>query len=85
MDEKVLALTDFRLAGFLVARRVPLLQTAINEKNEVVFFFNDEDRQATQCVTSFPGSPEQVYDAACKAMFDLVKASLRQGRLQRKE
>ena len=85
MEEQLptLALTDFRLAGFLVSRRIPLVQTALNGKNEVVFFFNDEGGKATQCVTDFPGSPEQTYDAACKAMYDLVKARLRQGRLQR--
>lgn len=81
IEVHTIALTDFRLAGFLVARHIPMIYVTVNDRNEVVFVFQDDDGKATQCITAFPGSPEQVYDVACKTMYDLVKARLRQGKL----
>lgn len=66
-------LTDFRLAGFLSARGVPLLKAELNGKREVVFLFGPG---AQDLLASYPGSPEQKYDAACKAMHDVVKVTL---------
>ena len=66
-------LTDFRLAGFLVAREVPLVRTTMNGKKEVVFVFGEG---AQETLSRYPGSPEQKYDASCKAMHDVVRATL---------
>lgn len=74
---KDVSLTDFRLAGFLVSRGVTLLRTSKNNKGEVIFTFDDSDGLATKTLMSFPNSPEQRYDSACKTMYDLVKVELR--------
>lgn len=74
---KELSITDFRLAGFLVSRGVSLLRTSKNGKGEVVFTFDDSEGFATKTLMSFPNSPEQRYDSACKTMYDLVKIELR--------
>lgn len=66
-------LTDFRLAGFLVARNQVLARTEVNSKNEVVFVFSLD---ALAILDQFSGSPEQQYDHACKAMHKLVRATL---------
>jgi hypothetical protein len=73
----VVSLTDFRLAGFLVSKGATLLRTSKNNKGEVVFTFDDSDGTATKTLMSFPNSPEQRYDSACKTMYDLVKVELR--------
>ena len=70
-------LTDFRLAGFLVARGQKLLSTEINQKREVVFVF---ELGAFEILAQFPGSPEQTYDTSCKAMHGMVRAALGQKR-----
>lgn len=66
-------LTDFRLAGFLSARGVTLVKVELNGKREVVFLFG---AGAQDLLASYPGSPEQRYDAACKAMHDVVKVTI---------
>ena len=73
-------LTDFRLAGFLVARGATFLGTSKNSRGEVVFSFDDEDGSATKALTAYPSSPEQRYDASCKTMYDLVKVELKKRR-----
>ena len=82
MPEKLpeFRLTDFRQAGFLTVKKVPFLGTDINTRQEVVFIFNDESGLASSAIHSYPGSEEQQYDAACKAMHDLVKMTLAQNR-----
>lgn len=71
-----LRLTDFRMAGFLVAREVAFVGTEINARGEVVFIFgNATDPKAKDVVNQYPGSPEQKYDAACRTMHGLVKVA----------
>ena len=70
-------LTDFRLAGFLIARGAKFLGTSKNERGEVVFTFDDTDDKATNILTEYPTSVEQRYDSSCKTMYDLVKVELR--------
>ena len=65
-----LELTDFRLAGFLTTRGVPFRGTDMNRKGEVLFLF---DSEAVEELNKYPGSAEQVYDAACRTMHDFVK------------
>jgi len=73
----VIELTDFRLAGFLIARGAKFLGTSKNERREVVFSFDDSDQKATSILTEYPTSQEQRYDSACKTMYDLVKVELK--------
>lgn len=73
----VVELTDFRLAGFLIARGAKFLGTSKNERREVVFSFDDSDGSATRILTEYPTSAEQRYDASCKTMYDLVKVELK--------
>ena len=83
MEEKEsVKITDFRLAGFLVARGAKFLGTDVNHKGEVVFSFCSEDSDASthDLLTEYPGSLEQRYDAACKTMHDLVKVVLMNSR-----
>ena len=77
-DSKVVSITDFRLAGFLVARGAKFLGTTVNSKSEVVFRFcaQEGEHSASTLLTQYPGSPEQSYDSACKTMHDLVKVAL---------
>jgi len=72
------SLTDFRMVGFLVARGLALAGTAVDERNDVVFYFDDGEGQATALLNQFPGSPEQVYDSSCKTMFDFVRQKQKQ-------
>lgn len=67
----MLRLTDFRMAGFLVARGIPLASTETNRKDEVVFIFEHEDAQKT--LHLYPTSLEASYDAACKNMQNFIK------------
>jgi hypothetical protein len=73
----LLRLTDFRMAGFLVARGASFKGTDTNGKNEVVFRFEDSDGTATEILNQYPGSPEHTYDSACKTMHDFVKMAIR--------
>ena len=77
-EPKVVKITDFRLAGFLVSRGAKFLGTDTNPKGEVVFTFCDEpsESSATTLLNQYPGSSEQSYDSACKTMHDLVKVAL---------
>ena len=75
--KKTISLTDFRLAGFLVARGAKFLGTRKNDRGEVVFSFDDVNGEASQLLTQYPASPEQRYDSSCKTMYDLVKVELR--------
>lgn len=74
-DAKILRLTDFRMAGFLVARGCMFAGTETNLKGEVVFMFKDNtgspDPQET--LNAYPMSDEWRYDAACRSMHDFVK------------
>lgn len=79
-EEKVVRLTDFRMAGFLSSRGVALRKTEMNGSNEVVFVFNDEGGEATKGLFAFPNSDEQRFDSACKAMLELVKIHQRNNR-----
>jgi hypothetical protein len=74
-ESKDIRLTDFRLAGFLVARGTKFQGTDINDRQEVVFIFNNEENVAQNSLNEYPGSPEQRYDAACKTMHDFVKVA----------
>jgi len=80
VEEKTsVKITDFRLAGFLVARGAKFLGTEINHKGEVVFTFcsdSDDGVSTHDLLNKYPGSLEQRYDAACKTMHDLVKVVL---------
>jgi hypothetical protein len=78
--QTLLRLTDFRMAGFLSVRKAVLHGTEVNARREVVFLFEDAKGEATALLTSFPSSQEQKYDAACRAMHDLVKMVLAQKR-----
>lgn len=74
-DSKDIRLTDFRLAGFLVARGAKFQGTDINDRQEVVFIFDNTENVAQDFLNQYPGSPEQRYDAACKTMHDFVKVA----------
>lgn len=74
LDE--IEITDFRMAGFLVANNVEFTGSKINNRGELVFFFSNRPingKTADHVINQYPGSKEQRYDAACKAMHDLVK------------
>tara|TARA_R110002153_G_scaffold82744_2_gene208616 strand:- start:330 stop:563 length:234 start_codon:yes stop_codon:yes gene_type:complete len=73
----VVELTDFRLAGYLIAKGAKFLGTTKNDRREVVFSFDDSAGEATQLLTEYPTSLEQRYDASCKTMYDLVKVELK--------
>jgi len=77
-DPKIVKITDFRLAGFLVARGAKFLGTDTNPKGEVVFSFcaDQGGKSASIILNQYPGSPEQSYDSSCKTMHDLVKVAL---------
>lgn len=66
-------LTDFRLAGFLIARGLTMLRAETNSRQEVVFVF---DAVARAVLIEYSGSAEQRYDAACKATHGIVRATL---------
>jgi hypothetical protein len=74
-----LAVTDFRLAAFMVTHGVKLLRTAVDPTNpkEVVFFLQPGD-EAVAVMHSYVGSTEERYDAACRTMQTLVKQALKQ-------
>lgn len=74
-EKKDIRLTDFRLAGFLVARGVKFQGTDINDRQEVVFIFDNDENVAQDTLNQYPGSSEQQYDAACKTMHDFVKVA----------
>ena len=74
-EKKDIRLTDFRLAGFLVARGAKFQGTDINDRQEVVFIFANEENVAQDLLNQYPGSSEQKYDAACKTMHDFVKVA----------
>lgn len=72
-----LHLTDFRMAGFLVARGQKFVRMKKNDDGDTVFIFHDRSVQdgmtASEILNLYPGSPEYQYDAACRAMHDFVK------------
>ena len=72
MDE--LSITDFRLAGFLLARNVPFLRTEQGDRGEVHFVFCNKNNLAVNTLNLYPNSVEQKYDSSCKTMHDFVKA-----------
>ena len=74
-----LKLTDFRMAGFLLARDVQFRGTE-SDGSDVVFVFDDVGGIASKTLDLYPGSPEQKYDAACKTMHDMVKIKKRSRR-----
>ena len=69
-----LALTDFRLAGFLLARGIKFIRTQETPSGDLAFVFDNTDNAATDCLNEYPNSPEQRYDSSCKTMHDFVKA-----------
>ena len=82
VEEGVLGITDFRMAGFLVARGIPFLRTLppANSKNEVIFCFDNSGNKALDAMNQYPNSAEQRYDAACRTMHDMVRMVSRQGK-----
>jgi len=68
----VLRVTDFRVAGYLLAKDCPFIRTEIRG-SQVVFVFNDEDSISTEVLNSYPNSAERKYDSACKTMHDMVR------------
>jgi len=66
--------TDFRMAGFMVNKGGKFLRTEIDENDTktVVFVFAGESLNgnptAKELLTSYPGSTEERYDAACRSM-----------------
>lgn len=73
MTDAEVTVTDFRMAGFLLARGAKFLGTMVNDRKETVFRFNGT---ATEMVNEYPGSAEQKYDAACRSMHDFTKMNL---------
>lgn len=78
-------LTDFRLAGFLVARGAVFIGTEVTPRGDVAFRFdnvvpttppNGHIVTVESLVNQYPTSAEQRYDSACRAMHDLVKMKL---------
>ena len=71
-----LKLTDFRMAGFLVAHGAAFVGTEINGRGEVVFIFgNSTEPKAKDVVNLYPGSVEERYDSSCRTMHNLVKVA----------
>lgn len=71
--------TDFRMAGFLLARGAKFTGTTVNPKQEVVFLFDNRPNggmTASDLLNEYPGSAEQKYDAACRTMHDFVKMTV---------
>lgn len=79
-DQTEIRITDFRMAGFLVARGRRFDHLAGNLKGEVVFVFTNEidssGKTAMSLLNTYPGSPEYQYDAACRTMHDFVKLGI---------
>lgn len=73
MSNQVLQITDFRMAGFLIAHKSKFIGTVLDDRGDVVFNFNDSDNAATNILNTYPGSVEQMYDASCRTMHDFVK------------
>jgi len=69
-------ITDFRMAGFLLARGVKFLRCEKNQRKETVFVFCNENKNAESVFFLYPGSPENAYDHACKTMYDMTKMVL---------
>ena len=68
----LLRVTDFRVAGFLLARNCKFLRTEMRG-SQVVFIFDDESSKSTEVLNSYPNSAERKYDSACKTMHNMVK------------
>ena len=79
--QEMLRLTDFRIAGFMVARGVIFSGTEIGPNGDVIFLFEDSENtpNAEETKNSYPGSDEWRYDAACKTMYEFVKMRKRHG------
>lgn len=73
----ILQITDFRMAGFLVSKGAKFTGTSLNDKGEVLFWFDDEAGLTTKVLNSYPNSNEQRYDAACRTMHDFVRIATR--------
>lgn len=82
LDEGVLGITDFRMAGFLVSRGVPFLRTLppTNSRGEVIFCFDNSANKALDVMNLYPNSAEQRYDAACRTMHDMVRMVSKQSK-----
>lgn len=68
----LLKVTDFRVAGFLLARDCKFLRTEM-KGTQVVFVFEDDNAESTEVLNSYPNSAERKYDSACKTMHNMVK------------
>ncbi len=68
------AITDFRLAGFLLSRDVTFIKAEMGEEGEVFFIFDNTDNIAIKTLNLYPSSQEQRYDSSCKTMHNFVKA-----------
>ena len=69
-------ITDFRLAGYLNLHGAILLRSIPGTKDDVVFVFahQTKDGQDIQdLIMQYPVSPECRYDAACRAMMEVVR------------
>lgn len=69
----VLELTNFRLAGFLVARGLKLAGPTFKRRNQTVYPFDDTSGIATKLATEYVDSAEQRYDVACTTMHQLIR------------
>ena len=77
-------LTDFRMAGFMVARGAKLLKvetSSADATGEVTFVFATLSTNGTppaeELMMAFPGSPEERYDAACRTMQTMLRLALK--------
>ena len=73
--DRSIQITDFRMAGFLVARGCTFAGTTVDQKGDTLFVFKctpgAPDPQ--EVLPMYPMSDEWRYDAACRSMHDFVK------------
>jgi hypothetical protein len=79
-----LPLTDFRLAGFLLARGVTFIRTEEQPNGEIIFLFDNTDGLAQKTLNEYPNSPEQRYDTSCKTMHNFISAIKRSKSYQKR-
>lgn len=79
-----LPLTDFRLAGFLLARGVPFLRAEEQPNGEIIFLFDNTDGLAEKTLNLYPNSDEQRYDVSCKTMHNFISAVKRSKSYQKR-
>ena len=79
-----LPLTDFRLAGFLLARGITFVRTEEQPNGDIVYLFDNTDDLAQKTLNLYPNSMEQRYDMSCKTMHNFISAVKRSKSYQKR-